>query len=118
MSFFEWAIIAFIVLSILYHVWKGGSRNPESTGALGQKFTGLSSAVDRLGNRVGHVEQKVDRLEEEAATIENIAELEKRIEEKFNTVAAQLEGQLALSQRTNHSVDRIERILIERSLDK
>lgn len=118
MSWFELAIIAFIVLSILYHVWKGGSRNPESTGALGTKFTGLSTAVEKLGSRVGHVEKQVGRLEKDSATTEDITQLEKRMDEKFNTVAAQLAGHHALSQRTNHSVERIERILIERSLEK
>lgn len=112
MSFFEWAIIAFIAVSILYHVWVGGARNPESTGRLGEKMNALSNKLTTLTGRVGQVEGKLSELEREAATTKDIA----RIEERIETVRAQMSGHHALSQSTNHSVERIERLLIERGL--
>ncbi len=114
MSLFEGAIIAFIVLSILWHVWKGGTANPEGTGSLGRKVNGLSAEVVTLSGRVRHVEAEVKELKEEAATTKDIA----RIEERIGTVRAEMHGHQALSQATNDSVRRIERLLIERGLGK
>lgn len=112
MNLFEWAMIAFIVLSILFHVWKGGASNPESTGALGEKVTGLSSRVTTLSGRLGHVESELNELKEEAATTKDI----ERVEQTIETVRAEMKGHHDLSQRTNHSVERIERYLIEKGL--
>lgn len=112
MSWFEGAIVAFITLSILYHVWKGGAANPESTGTVGRKFTGLAAEVAGLGGRLRHVETEVKELKGEAATTKDIA----RIEERINTVRAEAEGHRALSQQTNDSVRRIERIILEKGL--
>lgn len=114
MSLFEGAIIAFIVLSILFHVWKGGSANPEGTGKLGVRVHGLANAVATLSGRVGHVEEEMKELKQEAATTKDIA----RIEERIGTVRAEMQGHQALSQATNDSVRRIERLLIERGLGK
>lgn len=108
----EWALIAFISLSILYFVWRGGTRNPETTGEIGRQVGGLSNRLGALTTRVGHVEEKLEELERDAATTKDIA----RVEERIETVRAQMEGQYQLSQRTNHSVERIERFLIERGL--
>lgn len=114
MSVFEWAIIAFITASILYHVWRGGARNPESTGELGQKVNGLSGKVTALSGRVQHVEAEMRELKQEAATVKDI----QRVEERINTVRAEIEGHRALSQQTNDSVRRIERVIIEKGLGK
>jgi hypothetical protein len=111
-DWYQWTIIAFVVLSILWHVWKGGASNPESTGSLGRKVSNLSGEVNKLGGRVGHVEAEMKDLKQEAATTKDVL----RIEERINTVRAEIEGHRALSQATNESVRRIERVLIEKSL--
>lgn len=114
MNVFEWAVVAFIVASILYHVWRTGAANPTSTRELGGDLSGLSSTVVAMSGRVGAVEKKLEELERETATTKDI----ERIEEKIGTVYATMEGHQALSARTNRSVDRIEQMLIERGLGK
>ncbi|MFZ5749081.1 MAG: hypothetical protein ACOY45_15660 [Pseudomonadota bacterium] len=101
----QWTIVCFIVLFIVWHVFRSGARNPETTGDLGVKVSGLSNQMTTLTGRLRHVEVKVDELEREAATVKDIQRLEERIE-----------GHHQLSQRTNHSVERIERFLIEKGL--
>jgi hypothetical protein len=126
---FQWAIVAFIVLSILYHVFRGGAANPESTGSLGGKVNGLSSQVSALSGRtaqqvsalserVGQVEEKMKSLSEAAATTKDVEQLEKLVDERCNTIRAEIEGHKGLSQATNNSVQRIERMLIEKGLNK
>ncbi len=100
MTLFEWAMIAFIVVSILWHVWKGGAANPEGTGSLGNKVAGLSTDLGKLSTRVRHVEHGMAELKEEAATAKDIVRLEQ------------------LGERTWRSVERIERTLIEKGLGK
>jgi outer membrane murein-binding lipoprotein Lpp len=118
MSWFELAIIAFIVLSIFYVVWRGGAANPESTGALGKKVDGISNKLTALSGRVGAVEKDFDELKAEAATTKDIARLEQLLNERTQTLQAKIAGHVEVSQRTNHSVDRIERMLIDRGLGK
>lgn len=99
-DYLELLIIAVIVLGIGVAIWKGGSANPESTGTLGKQVNGLSTKVTTLSTRMGHVEQELDDLKAEAATTKDIARVE------------------ALAERTFRSVDRIERMLIEKGLGK
>ncbi|MBN9504936.1 MAG: hypothetical protein J0I69_02825 [Altererythrobacter sp.] len=100
MTMFEWAIIAFIVVSILWHVWKTGAANPESTGTLGKKVAGLSTEVGKVSGRVKHLEEDMAELKEEAATGQDIKRLEQ------------------LGERTWRSIERIERIILEKGLGK
>lgn len=111
-SWVEWAIVAFIFVGILFAIWRGGAANPVSTGALEQKVGQLSGKVGRLDTRVGHVESEVAELKEEVATVKDI----QRIEERIETVRAEAGGHRALSEATNRSVERIERVLIEKGL--
>jgi hypothetical protein len=113
----QWAIVAFIAIGI-FAAWRAGQANPESTGELAAKVSGLSTKVTTLTGRVGHVEDEVKELKEEAATKADVKGLERLVDEKFNTLGARMDGHQALSQATNHSVDRIERLLIERGLGK
>ncbi len=107
----EWAIIIFIVLSIGTVVWRGGAANPEGTGQLGRKVSGLSSKVTTLSQRMGHLESEVADLKEEAATGKDIQRIEQLIDER---TAAQRE----LMERTARSIDRIERMFIEKGMGK
>ena len=105
-SWLEWAIIAFIVLTIGWCVWKGGAANPMGTGRISRKVGKLSGEVTTLSMRVRHAEQELAELKESAATTKDIARLEER-----------MAGHLALSERTNKSIERIERFLIEKGLN-
>jgi hypothetical protein len=74
-DWFQWAIVAFIVLSILFHVWKGGATNPIGTGKLQHDVSNVRQQVTALGSRVGHVEDDMKELKREAATTKDIAHL-------------------------------------------
>lgn len=100
MSVFEWAIIAFIIVSILWHVWKTGAANPVGTGSLDKKVAGLSAEFGKMTGRVKYLEEGMAQLKEEAATTKDIERLEE------------------LGERTWRSVDRIERIILEKGLGK
>lgn len=112
MSWLELAVIAFIIVSIGWVVWRGGAANPESTGSLGRKVAHLSSKVSTLDARSAHVEAELESLKKEAATTKDID----RIEERLATVRAEMDGDRKLAERTYRGVERIERILLERGL--
>ena len=107
MSVFEWAIVGFIIVSILWHVWRGGAANPESTGTLGRKLGSLSNDVAALSGRVDNVAEEIANLERESVRTGDIARLE-----------AKIDGRAVLADRVWHSVERIERFLIEKGLGK
>lgn len=110
----EWGVIAFIVLAIGYVVWRSGQANPQGTGELSAKLGQLSGKVGKLDTRIGHVEQRMKELEDEAATTKDIA----RIEERIQTVRAEVTGVRELTVSTNRGVERIEKILMERGLGR
>ena len=117
-DWFQWMIIAFVVLSILWHVWKGGATNPIGTGKLQHDVTNVRQQVTALGSRVGHVEEGMKRMEAESASTKDIERIEQVIEGKIETVRAEMTGHRQLSDSTNRSVQRIEKLLIERGLGK
>lgn len=98
-TWMEWAIIAFITLTICWIVWKGGAANPMGTGRLSRKVGHLSGEVGRLEIRIGHVETEVDELKKEVATVKDIERVE------------------ALLNRTARGVERIERLFIEKGVN-
>lgn len=117
-DWFQWVIIAFVVLSILWHVWKGGAANPEGTASLGRKVNNLSGEVAKLGGRVGHMELEMKEMKDESASTKDIDRIEQVIDGKIETVRAEMTGHRQLSDQTNRSVQRIEKMLIERGLGK
>lgn len=115
-SWLEWAIVLFIVVGIAIAIWKGGSANPEGTGALRRSFNrldgdvkGLTGQVTRTGERVAAIERKVT---EECASTKDI----ETIEQKIETLRTEVRGDRELAQRTYASVKRIEDFLIEKGL--
>lgn len=113
---FQWAVIAFVILSILYHVWKGARANPQNTGEIGAQVNGLSNKVTGLSGRVGHLESVFAKLEQEAATTEDVEQLKALLNEKFNTIDAKMTGQQELSRATNRNVQRIYDIMLDKGL--
>jgi hypothetical protein len=111
---FQWAIIAFVVLSIAVHVWKGGAANPQSTGKLGRQVSGLSGQVSDFSGRLSHVEDEIVELKGEAATVKDI----QRVEEMIKTARAEMHGHHELSKATNRNVQRIYDIMLEKGLGK
>jgi outer membrane murein-binding lipoprotein Lpp len=110
-DWFQWTIVGFIVLSILFHVWKGGSANPVGTGSLGRRVAGLAAEVATLSGKVRHVESDMKELKRDAATTKDIAQLQELIDER-------LRSQKELSEATNRNVQRIYDIMLEKGLGR
>jgi len=105
-AWMEWAIIAFIVGTIAWIVWKGGAANPMGTGQLSRKLGKLAGEVSTLAGRLHQTERELAELKLEAATTKDIERLE-----------ARMEGQRQLSERTNRGVERIETLLLEKAVN-
>lgn len=82
---FQLAIIAVILLGI-FIAWRAGQANPESTG--------------RLARRISKVESELNGK----ATTKDVA----RVSSKVDALAAQIEGDRRLNERTYDAVRRIE----------
>lgn len=108
-DWFQYVVIAFIILMITYHVFRSGAANPEGTGSIGRKVNGLASEVSALSSRVRHVETDMKALKQAAATTKDIAQLKELIDEKLTT-------QKELSEATNRNVQRIYDIMLEKGL--
>jgi len=117
-SYFEWAVIAFIVVSILYWIWRGGSSNPVGTGKLQHDVSNVRAQVGALAGRVIHVEEAVAQLEREAATTKDIKELERLVDERIATMRAEMQGHHELSKSTSRNVQRIYDIMLDKGLGK
>ncbi|HEX7821058.1 MAG TPA: hypothetical protein VF463_10615 [Sphingobium sp.] len=92
-SFFEWFIIAIIVVGIAYvgiaQSRRAGQANPVSTGKLEKELRALSSKVGTIGGTVVDLQgavtaigKKVDQVERDSVTAADIASLKELIEAK------------------------------------
>lgn len=72
MSWTELAIIAVIVLGIGAAIWRGGGRYPVGTDVLAKEF-----AV--MGSKVTEIEGRVEKIESQSATREDVARLEAQL---------------------------------------
>lgn len=114
MSIFELVVVAFIAVSILVFVWRGGARNPESTGTLADKIAGMSGKLTQLSGRVGKVEAEMEELKAEAATTKDI----QRVEAQMETLRAVMAEHHEVSKTTGRNVQRIYDVLLEQGLRK
>jgi hypothetical protein len=96
-DWFQWAIIAFIVIVLLYHVWKGGGESREHRVARPQ-----GQRAQRPGFCVEHPRGHVAK---------DISLLRELIDER-------LKSQKELSEATNRNVQRIYDIMLEKGLGK
>lgn len=83
----ELAIIAFIVVGIAAAFWRGGARNPVSTGGLDKKIIQLSGEVKAVKTEVtgvkakmGEIVKRVEGIESDTASSGDIKRLEKALE--------------------------------------
>ncbi len=111
-DFSQWAMIAFISLGIVVAIWRGGAANPQGTGKLANQMHAMKSEITGLSTRVGSMEYEVTELKEDSASTKDI----ERLEEKISTVRAEMAGNRELAERTYTSVERIERMILERGL--
>lgn len=75
----ELAMIAFIMIGIGAAIWTGGARNPVSTGGLDRKLVAMGHQLNGVESKVGDIENRVEEIERDAATTEDIKRLEKQI---------------------------------------
>lgn len=95
----ELAIIAFIVIGITVAAWRGGARNPVSTGGLDKKINDLSGEVKAVKNKVGEIVERVEKIEGDTASAADIKRLEKAIERLANKQADHESRQRALADK-------------------
>lgn len=118
---YELAIILFILLGIGWVVWKGGAANPEGTGTLGRRVNGISNKVSALSTRIEHIESDIEEMKHDAATSKDVQRLEQlvaTVRAEMGAWRAEAAGDRKMSERTQHSVDRIERLILEKGLGK
>ena len=126
-DWFQWTVIAFVILSITWHVFRTGAANPESTGKLGRKVNGLAAQVSALSGRtatqvsamserIGQVEAQMTELRQVSATSKDVQALEKLVDEKCNSLRSEIDGHKEISQQTNRNVQRIYDIMLNKGL--
>ena len=99
MSYFELAIIAFILIGICFLLFRGGQENPESTG--------------RLARRMGKVEQALVGK----ATTDDVNDLSAELAElsgKLSRLEAEQIADRRINQLTYEAVRRLEDFFLEK----
>jgi hypothetical protein len=99
MSYFELAIIAFILLGICFLLFRGGQANPEGTG--------------RLARRIGKVEQTLA----EKATTESVDAARSELaalSAKVGKLETEMAGDRRVNQLTYEAVRRLENFFLQR----
>lgn len=79
MSYFEAAIIAFILLGIAVATWRGGQANPESTGRLSRRMGQFESELKQVKGKVDTIETRVTEIDRRGATIQDIERIEAQL---------------------------------------
>jgi hypothetical protein len=125
-DYLEYAIIAFIVVSIGVVVWRGGAANPEGTGALGRKVTRLDGDVGGLRGEVrglrgdfDDVERRLGEIERTSAKASDIERVEKRLKahgEKIDDMAETVAGIDAKAELRGKQLDLIYQAVVEKGM--
>lgn len=113
-DYIEMAIIAFILLGIGYSAFKGGAANPVGTATLERRINGISNKVSTLSSRIETIESDTKEIKQEAVTSQDF----ERLAGQMATVRAEMAGDRKMAERTQHSLDRIERLILEKGLGK
>ena len=117
----EYLIIAFIIGGIAYVTFRGGQANPETTGRLHKRLSGIEGDVKSLSQRVGDIEKR-SATSAEVKRLERLLEQAQEHREEQTAKIAELQSQLAAhSQQTSHTarqVDRLYDFIVERGMSK
>jgi hypothetical protein len=98
-NLFELVIILVIVLGIGAAIWRGGARNPVATGGLDKKINELSGEVKAVKTKVGEIVTRVESIERDTASPDDIKRLEKAIDKLARAQADQESRQRALADK-------------------
>ena len=117
-EWFPYLLAVFIIVLFLSaFAWerrRSGEKNPIGTGAIGADVETVKSRVEQLEKGMENLEKQID----ECATTKDVHRIEQLIDGEIGKIAAKIDGQRELSERTNQSVDRIERFFIEAGMRK
>ena len=125
-NYLELAIIAFILLSMFYLVWRGGQANPESTGDLGRRMGRMEGKMTTISSELGTLDKRMGELDRRAVTVTDMARLEGAVaahEHRFDDMAGVLHELRAAigehkstSEHTRRQVDRLYDFIVEKGL--
>ena len=79
MSYIEVAIIAFIILAMVFLIWRGGQKNPVPTGTLNSRLDQQDAQLKAVGVKVSEIEERIEDIEGQAAKVDDIKRLENRL---------------------------------------
>lgn len=127
---FQWAIIAFVMLSILWHVWKGGAANPIGTGRLQSDMTTIKAKVVELeksskgtarASDVAHLRDEMERgKDERAQAMKQIDAKIEKVSDELDVLQKDCAGRLATVEATTtatgHQVDLIYRQIVAKGM--
>lgn len=82
----EVLILLVIAVGVGAAIWRGGGRNPVGTGTLKDELTVLGTEVHGIQSKVGEIEDRVEAIEVNLVTGEDIA----RLESALNTHADEM----------------------------
>ena len=116
-SWLELAIISFIIIGIGAVIFRGGQANPETTGRLHKRLSGVEGEVKALTSRMGEMEKKyatsadIRRLEQllkdaQSSRSEQGQILSKQ-SDRIDRMAEDLAAQSESSRHTSRQVDRL-----------
>jgi peptidoglycan hydrolase CwlO-like protein len=95
----ELLIILVIVLGIGAAIWRGGARNPVGTFGLDKKINELSGEVKAVKSSVGDLVDRVEKIEGDTASTDDIKRIEKAIDKLAKAQADQESRQRALADK-------------------
>lgn len=123
----EIIIIAFIVGTIAWILWKGGGANSVGTSGLDRRVTEIGGKLTGLNTKVGEIEERVDAIEGGAASKEDIGRLEKLIdgqskkansrERALGDLSQMVAKQSAQVEHTSKQVDRLYDVIVSKGMD-
>lgn len=130
----QWLLIGFIILSILYISWRGGSANPRTTGQLSNDIGKLDRDVSSARTDAQHANGRIDPLEARLSLIEreavrraDIAHIEATIEdneaqmhrlvETISQMRADIAEHKATGEHTSKQVDRLYDFIVRKGIE-
>ena len=126
-SFYELAIIGFIVAVMGFLIWRGGARNPVPTGGLDKSVTAIGTKLDGVQDKVNEIEDRVEAMEGKYAKVSDIRRLERRLEAhdaKIDEVGRHLTAireDIAAGQAqraaTSRQLDMIYEVIVKKGMD-
>lgn len=127
-DWFQYSVIAFIILTIGWQVLRTGQANPESTGTLGQQLNSLDAKVGNFDGKLAAIKLEVDDtdgrlklIEQNAAKTTDIKRLEKAVGDLQGDVSELSKSAASREATLDHvkeQVDRMYRVIVERGMSK